>query len=175
MRVASGSPSKKPATPLFSNLCSSPSITGALFVALSHRSAEHLVSFQSLPFTLSLEGHSLCVCPGWWLERFSTPHSSTRSPVTPLDATLTDECRVLPCFGRSCPLASPVDATLAGNQPANPFRRNTYENPGRGAPAVLTGTAARSCANGCAGLMGRVKFTRRKETGERMYSGLLRC
>ena len=133
MLVPSGSHSKKPATAPLSGLFSSPSITcalaNALFVALLQQSAEHLFSFQSL-------AHSLCVYPGWRLERpckFQFSFFSASCPATPLEATLTDEHRVLPCFGRSCPLASPLESTLARFASVTPLGATLTENQGRGA------------------------------------------
>ena len=51
----------------------------------------------------------------------SALHSSTFSALTPLDSALTDEHRVLPCFGRNHPPASPLESTLTGNRAVTPL------------------------------------------------------
>jgi hypothetical protein len=92
-----------------------------------HQSVTHPASFQSLP-------HSLCVYPGWHQERSSFPalgfQLSTLDLLTPLNATLTANLRVLPCFGRNCPSTSPLDATLTKSSPVTPLSATLTKKPG---------------------------------------------
>jgi hypothetical protein len=93
-----------------------------------HQSVTHPASFQSLP-------HSLCVYPGWRLFRlyFLTslrPYFS--SVLTPLSATLAAGLRVLPCFGRNRPPATPLDATLTESTAVTPLAATLTKTRGRG-------------------------------------------
>ena len=100
-----------------------------------HQSEKHLLHFQSLPFTPispSLEGHSLCVYPGRHQERSVSCRLSAVGFVSPLSATLMDDLRVLPCFGRSCPPATPLDATLTDSASVNPLSATLTKNRGGG-------------------------------------------
>jgi hypothetical protein len=53
--------------------------------------------------------------------------------LSPLSATLTADLRVLPCFGRSCPPATPLDATLTDSAPVTPLSATLTKNVGEGA------------------------------------------
>jgi hypothetical protein len=101
----------------------------SLFFALLHKSEAHPQSFQPLP-------HSLCVYPGAVRRPyFLTSLNPYFAPVlTPLEATLTADLRVLPCFGRDCPPATPLDATLTDLAPVTPLSATLTKNPGEGWP-----------------------------------------
>ena len=58
----------------------------------------------------------------------STLNSLTSAPTTPLSAALTDDLRVLPCFGRNCPPVTPLDATLTRSTSVNPLSATLTKN-----------------------------------------------
>ena len=99
----------------------------SLFFALLHKSEAHPQSFQPLP-------HSFCVYPGGVRRPyFLTSLNPYFVPVlTPLEATLTADLRVLPCFGRNCPPATPLDATLTDLAPVTPLSATLTKTPGGG-------------------------------------------
>src|SRR5882724_2334239 len=54
--------------------------------------------------------------------------------ITPLESTLADKHRVLPCFGRNRPPATSLESTLTSTPIRNPFRIRTYKKQGEGYP-----------------------------------------
>ncbi len=62
----------------------------------------------------------------------STLNFSTSAPPTPLSATLTADLRVLPCFGRNRPPATPLDATLTEARAVTPLSATLTKNGGGG-------------------------------------------
>src|SRR5882724_8368932 len=108
----------------------------ALFCTLLYQSETHLMSFQPLP-------HSLQKHPGCHLERHfnsSTSNCSASSPATPSQSTLVDVLRVLPCFSRNCPPASPFDATLTDFACVTPLSATlTKTGEGAGPPQPTPG------------------------------------
>jgi hypothetical protein len=96
----------------------------SLFCTLLQKSEAHPLSFQ--PVAHSLQKH-----PGWRLFRhyFLTSLHPYFAPVlTPLSATLTADLRVLPCFGRSCPPATSLDATLTKTSAVTPLGATLTKN-----------------------------------------------
>jgi hypothetical protein len=63
-------------------------------------------------------------------------HSTEHVALTPLSATLTADLRVLPCFGRSCPPATPLGATLTDFAPVTPLSATLTKNKGGGMPSL---------------------------------------
>ena len=59
------------------------------------------------------------------------------APIIPLSATLAADLRVLPCFGRNCPPATPLDATLTDLAPVSPLSATLTKNSGEGGAAYL--------------------------------------
>ena len=108
------------------------------------------ISFQPLPLTLSLEGHSFlprsargAKTPGCHQERslisrrspLVTRYTFTLSfegPLTPLGAILTADFSVLAEISRSCPLATSLDATLTDSAPVTPLSATLTKNIGEG-------------------------------------------
>src|SRR5882724_6807739 len=105
------------------------SLTSHSLPFLLHQSEAHSVSFQSLP-------HSFARTPGRHQVRFPNSVDSSQpsnlptfNALSPLEATLTDDLRVLPEISRNRPPATPAKSTLTRNSRCNPFRRNTYKKP----------------------------------------------
>jgi len=105
--------------------------------ALLHQSEAHSVSFQSLP-------HSFARTPGRHQVRFPNSVDSSQpsnlptfNALSPLEATLIDDLRVLPEISRNRPHATPAESTLTRNSRCNPFRSNTYKKQGGGGVIVL--------------------------------------
>jgi hypothetical protein len=91
------------------------SILSALFPRSFALSCILLQKSERHPFHLQSFAHSLQKHRGCHQERCfnsSNLNSSMLVAATPLDATLTDDLRVLPRFGRSWPATTPLDATL---------------------------------------------------------------
>ena len=120
---------------------------------LDHEIEEHPLPFQSSAHSFLPRSARGAKTPGWHQEpssNSSTLRRSTCSPATPLDATLTDDLRVLPCFDRSCLLPKPVESTLTeltDFAPVTPLSATLTKNRGRGVlsfrasaltPAVLS-------------------------------------
>jgi len=113
----------------------------ALFCTLFYQSKTHPMSFQLFPFILSLEGHSSQNHPECHPERHfnsSSLNCSASSPATPSESTLVDVLRVLPCFGRNCPLATPVESILTDFTPVTPLSATLTENRGRSLARLRT-------------------------------------
>src|SRR5882724_1438210 len=100
----------------------------SLFCTLLQKSEAHSLTFQSLPG--SLHKHRGCQREYLFLFNFSALNSQL--DLTPLDATLTANFRVLPCFGRSCPRATPLDATLTDSAPVTPLSATLTKSWGGG-------------------------------------------
>jgi hypothetical protein len=138
---------RRPAVPLTPPHSLPDSALFCTFCTLLQKSEAHPLPFQPLP--ASLQNHR-----GWHQERRShfgsrgsdrrlllhefalfTDHgtrSTDHAPATPLSATLTADLRVLPCFGRSCPSASPLDATLTKTTAVTPLAATLTKTRGRG-------------------------------------------
>src|SRR5882724_4555791 len=105
------------------------SLTSHSLPFLHHQSEVHLLTFQLLP-------HSFARTPGRHQVRFPNSVDSSQpsnlptfNALSPLEATLIDDLRVLPEISRNRPPATPAKSTLTRNSRCNPFRRNTYKKP----------------------------------------------
>ena len=114
----------------------SPHPLPSLFFPPARKSEGHLPLSQSL-------AHSLQKHPRCHQQRFLEPfHLELLNllPATLLESTLVDVLRVLPCFDRSCPLASLLESALTRSAPVTTFRINTYKNTGGGPISPSTAT-----------------------------------
>jgi hypothetical protein len=110
-------PAQRSKIPAFDPLC-----------ALLQKSERH-------PFYLQSLAHSLQKHRGCHQERFfnsSNLNSSILLPVTPLDATLAADLRVLTEISRNSPPATPLDATLTDFAPVTPLSATLTKTRGRG-------------------------------------------
>ncbi len=137
---------RRPSTRLAPNpsRTSSPRLSRALaplFCTLLHQSETHPVPFQSV-------AHSLQKHPGCRLEPFRSYASTRHSSLSPLDSALADVLRVLPCFSRNCPPATPVESTLTDFASVTPLSATLTKTGGGGRPRqpTLGGTAISGCA-----------------------------
>jgi len=123
------------------------SSSSSLFLALLALSLEEFVldhENQAHPLPFQSSTHSFAKAPGWHQERSfhsSTLNPSSCSPATPLSATLTDDLRVLPCFVRNRPLASPLDATLAETSPVTSLSATLTKNWGGSSARPIDSTS----------------------------------
>src|SRR5882724_342178 len=117
-------PTNSPAKPLSRSLSS----CLALCCALLQKSKAHPLAFQSLP--CSLQKHGGCYQKSSFDS--STLNSSTFSLATPLDATLTADLRVLPCFRRNRPPTSLLESTLTDIASVTPLSATLTKNAGGG-------------------------------------------
>jgi len=117
----------------------------ALLCALLQESGAHPLFFQS-------SAHSFCVYPGWHQQLFfhsSILNSLPRCPASPLEATLTDDPRVLAEISRNRPPTSPFDATLTGTSAVTPLDATLTKNQGVGG-VMLTSCHENAGAACCA-------------------------
>src|SRR5882724_3501043 len=99
----------------------------SLLCALLRQSEAHPLTFQGF-------AHSLRVYPGCHQERFfhgRRPPAVNFRLVTPLDATLTAELRVLAEINRNCPPASLLDAILTETSSVTPLGATLTKTGGR--------------------------------------------
>src|SRR5882724_12545312 len=73
-------------------------------------------------------------CQLWTMTIHQRVRRRFRRLVTPLDATLTADFRVLAEITRSCPSPSPLDATLTRTRAVTPLSATLTKNQGRGDP-----------------------------------------
>jgi hypothetical protein len=96
----------------------------SLLWTLLQKSEAHHLSFQ--PVAHSLQKHL-----GWRTSPSLLPYfiTSLLPPLlSPLSATLTADLRVLPVFGRSCPPATSLDATLTKTSAVTPLGATLTKN-----------------------------------------------
>ena len=131
MSGPTGSPSNSSAAAAPSRLPLREPIPYNLYIAMLYKSEAQPLSFLKLP-------HSSQKHPGWHQERFSSPCApliTRHSPLSFVESTLTDKHRVLPCFGRDCPPASPLESTLTRTGAVTPLEATLTKNRGGGMPA----------------------------------------
>jgi hypothetical protein len=98
------------------------------YTSFVYKNEDHPLSPQPL-------AHSYTKTPECHPERFLPFDFLTlnfRLDLTPLSATLIADLRVLPCFGRNRPPATPLDATLTDLTPVTPLSATLTKTPGGG-------------------------------------------
>lgn len=91
-------------------------------------------------------------CAGWHRESIEDSDLVGKDPcraLSRLQCALTDKYRVLPCFSRNCPFATPLESALTKMCPHNSFRMRTYEKQGVGGFALPFKIEADTCKVCC--------------------------
>ena len=107
----------------------------ALSGILVQRSEAHPFTFQSLAHSLQKPGGvtQSVFSTSRFFPTFNLQTCELSNALCPLSATLTADLRVLPCFGRDRPSATPLDATLTDLAPVTPLSATLTKNVGVGA------------------------------------------
>jgi hypothetical protein len=103
------------------------------------KSETHPVTFQSL--ARSLQKPRVSPKAFFQLRNFSQPSNlqtcELSNALSPLEATLTADLRVLAEINRNCQPATPLDATLTEISPVTPLSATLTKNRGEGEPPTL--------------------------------------
>ena len=120
-----------------SSLCDNPLTLSSLSGVLCNKSEAQLLPFHAPAH--SLQRHRDATKSTSF--NSSTLHSSTSALLSPSESTLTAKLRVLPCFGRNRPPASPLDATLTRSRSVSLLDATLTKNWGVGGRSCSPGQA----------------------------------